>query len=121
RGPMTRFNGRVGRERIYDSREYALKDLSAMRKAVPGATVNDVILALSSGALRHYLQSKNELPDQSLIAMAPINTRDASEKNATGGNQVSLMTVSLCTNVADPIERLQRIVRHTAAAKETVR
>ena len=117
RGPMTRFNGRVGTRRIYDSREYPLKDLSAIRKAVPGATVNDVILAIASGGMRHYLASKDELPDQSLIAMVPVSTR--SEGGSAGGNQVSLMMLPLCTDVADPLQRLRGIVGNTGRAKET--
>ncbi len=117
RGPMTRFNGRVSARRIYDAREYALKDLSAIRKAVPGATVNDVILAIASGGIRNYLEAKNELPEQSLIAMVPVNTR--SEGGATDGNQVSLMMLPLCTHVADPLDRLRAITGNTARAKET--
>jgi len=117
RGPMTRFNRRVGGRRIYDAREYALKDLSAIRKAVPGATVNDVILAIASGGMRNYLASKNELPEESLIAMVPVSTR--SEGAAAGGNQVSLMMLPLSTDVADPLERLRTIAGNTARAKET--
>jgi WS/DGAT/MGAT family acyltransferase len=120
RGPATRFNRRVGTQRIYDAREYALKDLSAMRKAVPRATVNDVILALCSGAIHHYLKAKRELPPESLLVMAPINTRSENERSAAGGNQVSLMTLPLCTDIADPLQRLRRIAQHTAQAKETV-
>lgn len=119
RGPMTRFNGRVSSQRIYDAREYSLKEISAIRKSVPGATVNDVILAISSGGIRNYLESKNELPDQSLIAMVPVSTRI--EGGASGGNQVTQMLLPLCTEIADPIERLQCIVEKTTHAKETMK
>jgi len=121
RGPMTRFNGRVSATRVYEAREYPVKDLSAIRKAVPGATVNDVILAICSGAIRQYLQAKRELPAESLTVMAPINVRQPGEKTARGGNEVSLMTLPLCTDVAQPLKRLAAIHHHTSNAKEMIK
>lgn len=119
RGPMTRFNKRVSAQRIFDTREYALKDLSAIRKAVPGVTVNDVILTIASGGIRNYLESKHELPDESLIAMVPVSTRG--EGAASQGNQVTQMLLPICTDIADPLQRLQRISEHTARAKGTMK
>ncbi|MEN8719500.1 MAG: wax ester/triacylglycerol synthase domain-containing protein, partial [Oceanococcaceae bacterium] len=112
RGPKTRFNGRVKAERIYEAREYPLAELSAIRKAVPGATVNDVILCLSSGGIRAYLQYKSELPPESLIGMVPISTRG--EGPADGGNEVTLMMLPLHTEIGDPLQRLAAIVRESA-------
>lgn len=118
RGPMTRFNRRVNAERIYDAREYPLAELSAIRKAVPGATVNDVILALASGGIREYLIAHDELPAESLIGMVPVSTRDP---NATaGGNEVTLMMLPLHTEIADPLERLTAIASESDKAKQTV-
>ena len=73
-----------------------------------GATVNDAILAIIGGGLRKYLLGKDELPDLSLTAMAPISVRQEGEKAALG-NLVSAMVVSLGTQIADPLERLAHI------------
>ena len=85
-------------------------DLKPMRDAVPGATVNDVALAVLGGALRSYLDDAGELPEASLRAMTPVSVRTEAEK-ADLGNQVSAMIVSLATDVADPVERLAAVAR----------
>jgi WS/DGAT/MGAT family acyltransferase len=97
---------------------FKLKQLSDIRKAVPGATVNDVVLAICGGALRRYLNKKGELPDDSLIAMAPINTRRPDEVDVAG-NVLATMSVPIHTDIADPLARLRAVREATADAKET--
>jgi diacylglycerol O-acyltransferase len=106
--PRTRFNHQVTAHRVVEGRRFELATVRAIKNAVPGATVNDVILALVGGALRSYLEDKQELPDQSMIAMAPISVRGEAGKNAMG-NQVAAMTVALGTEIADPLERLKSV------------
>ena len=85
-----------------------LAEVKAMRKALGDVTINDIVVAIVGGALRKYLLSKDELPADSLIAGAPVNVR--SERNSeSSGNQVSLMRISMATDIADPVERLQAI------------
>jgi len=116
--PDTRFNAPVSPHRVFDGVTFKLKQLSAIRKAVPGATVNDVVLAICGGALREYLTSKNELPDESLVVMAPINTRTADEAGVAG-NVLATMFVPVHTDVADPLARLRAVREATADAKAT--
>jgi WS/DGAT/MGAT family acyltransferase len=95
-------------------------DLPAIRevkKSVPGATVNDVILTVCGGALRRYLEAKRELPETSLIAMAPISVRSDDEKGAAG-NRVSTMSVSVRSDLEDPAERLEAVFRGTQSQKK---
>lgn len=110
--PKTRFNGKVGPHRVFDAVPFKLADVRAMKDAVEGATVNDVILTIVGGALRQYLKDKKELPKETLSAMAPISVRGEGEKDALG-NLVSAMVVPLGTNVEDPLERLRQV--HDAA------
>jgi WS/DGAT/MGAT family acyltransferase len=116
--PVTRFNERVSPHRMFGAVEIKLTDLAGIRKLVDGATINDVILAICSGALRRYLQVHGELPQQTLVAVAPINARRSSGADEVPGNNISAMTVELATNVADPVPRLQAIRDYTRDAKE---
>ena len=114
--PKTRLNGKVGAHRVWDAVPFKLADVRAVKDAVPGATVNDVILAVVGGGLRNYLDDKGELPRETLTAMAPISVRGEGGKGAMG-NQVSAMVVGLGTTVADPIERLRFVQQESSNSK----
>lgn len=114
--PKTRFNGKVGAHRVFDAAAFPLTDIRAIKDAVPGATVNDVILTIVGGGLRGYLLEKGELPADTLTAMAPISVRAEGEKAALG-NLVSAMVVGLGSNIADPLERLRFVHAEAANSK----
>ncbi|MBB6425842.1 wax ester/triacylglycerol synthase family O-acyltransferase [Sphingopyxis sp. JAI128] len=116
--PETRFNVPVGPHKMFDATTVALADVAEIRKKVPGATVNDVVLATVGGALRKYLAKHKELPKESLVAVAPVNLRGKGGKAATPGNQVSAMSVPIRTDIADPLERLAAVRDYTVEAKE---
>jgi WS/DGAT/MGAT family acyltransferase len=115
--PRIRFNAAVSAHRVFDAARFPLSDIKAIKNAVPGATVNDVAITLCGGGLRRYLEAKGELPEASLVAMAPINVRDPSEKG-TAGNVVSAMAVLLRSDIEDPAERLAAVHQHAVEAKE---
>ena len=116
--PRTRFNGTVSPHRVVEGRVFSLDDIRAIRKGVPGATVNDVILAVCGGALRRYLEAHGELPAESLVAMAPISVRSDAERS-DAGNQISAMSVTLFSDEPDPLERLRKVHHGTRASKAT--
>jgi WS/DGAT/MGAT family acyltransferase len=103
--PRTRFQNSVSAHRVVDGISVPLGDFKAIRASTPGSTVNDVMLTIVGGGLRRYLQSKGELPDEPLTAMAPISVRTERERGIQG-NQVAAMVVSLGTDIADPLARL---------------
>jgi diacylglycerol O-acyltransferase / wax synthase len=109
--PRTRFSGTVTAHRVIENRSFDLGEVRRIKSAVPGATVNDAVLAIVAGALRRYLEAKGELPNEPLVVMAPISIRSEEETGAMG-NRVSAMMLPIPTNVADPLERL-RIVHET--------
>jgi diacylglycerol O-acyltransferase len=115
--PRTRFNTNVSPYRAFDAIEVPLDDIKRIKNAIDGVTVNDVALAICGGALRKYLATKHELPQRSLVAMAPINIR-TKDKLGTAGNQVSQMTVRVGSDIADPIKRLEAVNAGTRNAKE---
>ncbi len=101
----TRFNGRISAYRVTDSLILDLSDVKAIRQSVQDATVNDVIVSVVGGGMRKYLESRDELPESSLVCSAPINVRQ--ERNSESkGNQVGMMSIRMATDVEDPVERL---------------
>jgi WS/DGAT/MGAT family acyltransferase len=108
----TRFNGRVDSSRVTDALVMDLAEIKRMRKAVEGATINDVIVSIVGGGLRKYLQDKDELPSESLSCAAPISMRVERGSDSVG-NQVSQMNISMATDIEDPLQRLQA-VQHSA-------
>lgn len=77
--------------------------------------LNDVVLALVSGAIRGYLADRGELPERPLVAQVPVSTHSGPSEIR---NQISSMTISLATDVADPAERLKTIYGNSQGAKE---
>ena len=115
--PRTRFNGNVTSHRVFDGRSFSLDDIRAIKNSQPGTTVNDVIVTICGGALRAYLESKYELPDESLVAMAPLSVRYPSERRSEG-NLVAAMNLPIRTDIADPLERLLAVNEASQNAKK---
>ena len=114
--PRTSFNGALTRRRNVALCAIGLEEVKALKRAT-GTTVNDVVLATCTGALRSYLLDGDELPDRSLVAVVPVSVRP-DHGNPHGSNQVSAMFVQLPVHVADPIERLMAVHEGTQGAKE---
>ena len=105
--PRTSFNVALTPHRAFGTINLSLDDVKMVKNTF-GTTVNDVVLAMCAGALRHYLDKIEEIPESSLVAMVPISVRSEDTKNAMG-NQVSSALTDLATAIDDPVERLQRI------------
>src|SRR4029079_10158396 len=85
-----------------------------------GTTINDVVLAMCSGAMRTYLDELGALPDTSLVAMVPVGLRykTAHSASASGGNAVGAVMAGLGTELADPADRLQAVHHSMVTGKE---
>ena len=112
--PQTRFNHPVSPHKVFDAAIFRLDDLKQIKAKVDSATINDVVLAISAGALRRYLQHHGELPHEPLVAIAPVNARSSGRQAEMPGNNISAMTVALPTYAEDPLDRL-RIIRDTTS------
>jgi len=119
--PRSPLNRPVSGEQSFGGVDFDLDRIKGVRSRVPGATVNDVVLALCSGALRRWLKDRDELPEKPLVAMVPVSVRTRDEQGTqstkTLGNQVSAMLVDLATELAGPHLRLAAIQRATRGAK----
>ncbi len=114
--PRCILNKPVSAERRWNTALLSLDRIKALRKAAPRSTLNDVVLAICTAALRRYLLEKDELPEKPLVAMVPVSTRTNDEKSAMG-NQVSAMLIQLPTDEEDPIEQLIQLQANTARGK----
>ncbi|MFD4674297.1 wax ester/triacylglycerol synthase family O-acyltransferase [Lentzea sp. NPDC058450] len=93
-----------------------LPDVHRIRRA-HGGTVNDVMLALVTGALRHWLSAHGSAgPDSVVRALIPVNQRSRSGDGASG-NQISGFLVSLPVGLADPVDRLRSVREQMESAK----
>ncbi len=114
--PRTSINVAVHSRRRVAFAAASLEDVKKLKNAM-GTTVNDVVLAMVTGALRTYLQAGDELPDIPLVSVVPVSvTPDVAELK--GSNKVSAMFVQLPCQLDDPLERLMAIHEGTKGAKE---
>jgi len=114
--PNTSINVPVSGRRKFAFAQLPLDQVKAVKNGL-GGTVNDVVLALCSGALRRYFEGRGETVDGDLVGMVPVSVRTDDDKG-TMGNQVSNMLVSLASTIDDPAERLRTISAGTTQAKE---
>lgn len=116
RVPRVSFNGAISPARRVAFVEVPMADVRYVKEEL-GGTVNDVVLAMLSGATRALLAGRGEDPDAPLVAMVPVSKRSVRERHVIG-NRISAMFVELGTDLDDPAERLDAIVRSARAAKE---
>ncbi len=112
--PSSILNQRVSSSRRFAAQSYEFSRLTAIAKAL-NVTINDVVLAVCSGALREYLISQNALPKKPLIAMVPASVRD---DNSDLSNRITMILANLGTHKEEPLERLQIIRRSMLNAKQ---
>lgn len=114
--PRTHLNGTVTRHRRYATVSLPLADVRSLKER-HGTTVNDVVVALCSGALRSWLGSTAQLPAEPLVAAIPVSVR-TEEQRGTFGNLVGTMVVPLPTDRAEPAARLAACRDELRVAKE---
>ena len=113
--PATRFDHDLTPQRLYANVTVSMSDLRIVKIAF-GCTINDVFIAMLGGATRYYLESRDELPEQSLNTSMPTSVRNPDESDAWG-NRVTNLTSTLGTDISDPVDRLAAVHASTEAAK----
>jgi diacylglycerol O-acyltransferase len=114
--PQTRFDGKLSPHRVVDAVGLPMAQFAQIRTAVEGTTINDIFLATVGGAVRQYLEAKDELSDKSLVAMVPVSTR-GEVKDIEASNQISLTAIPIGSDVAGPLERLRAVRRGSGKSK----
>jgi WS/DGAT/MGAT family acyltransferase len=115
--PRTFLNPEIGRDRRVAFVDSRLADLKAMRGSTE-ATVNDVILSVSSGALRRYFERRGERVPETIVALVPMSIRRPDD-DIELGNRIATLLVSLPLAETDPLRRLESIHAETARLKRS--
>jgi diacylglycerol O-acyltransferase len=108
--PRTILNRNITGSRRFAAQDWPVDRLRAIGRA-SGTTLNDVVLAMCSGAMRTYLDELSALPDSTLVSMVPVGlkAKQSHVASAEGGNAVGAVMVKLGTDLADPADRLDAI------------
>jgi diacylglycerol O-acyltransferase len=117
--PATRFNTGFTGPRATTMYEMKLDEVRAMKRRVPGATVNTVLLSVIGDAATRYLAEHDERP-QTLSALAPMSTRaidNGREAPTSGSNQFTPLVIDLSVNEPDPVRRLRLITESSNQEK----
>ncbi len=120
RAPKTMLNGQVGGARRFAAQSWAIERIQGVAKQ-SGTTLNDVVLAMVSGALREYLLEQNALPDEPMLAMVPVSLAlraESAGKDGGEGNSVGAIIVNLATDRQHGPTRLEEIAASSRQAKK---
>ncbi len=114
--PQSSLNGPMSGMRNFATVRLDLADVKAT-KARLGGTVNDVVLAICAGGLRHLLLSRGDaLGESDLRAQVPVNIRSEDQQHSLG-NELTSLFVELPVTEPDPIARYRRVVERTEQLK----
>jgi len=114
--PHTPLNGRITAHRRFAYGSLPLEAIKQVKNAY-SMTVNDVVMALCTSALRRWLLDHDGLPESPIVVAVPVSVRSEDSKGETG-NQVSVMLAEMPTHLADAEQRLAAVQVAMAEAKE---
>ena len=113
--PRTLLNGRISPHRRFAFDSLPLDRIKAIKNEL-GITVNDVVVAICTTAVREWLLERDGLPDEPLVTMVPVSVR-TEEQRGEFGNRVSVMIVPVATDEPDHRRRLLRTHETLKVAK----
>ncbi len=105
--PQTSLNGPMSGTRQFATVRLDLADVKAVKSHL-GGTVNDVVLAICAGGLRHLLLARGDALPEGLRAQVPVNIR-AQDREHSLGNELTSLFVELPVTEADPLARYRRV------------
>jgi diacylglycerol O-acyltransferase len=119
--PMSMLNVPITGARRFAAQSWSIERLRQIGKASE-TTLNDVVLAMCSGALRTYMLELDALPDAPLVAMVPVSLHaEDTGSGDGGGNAVGAVLCNLGTHLADPAERLGVVSASMQRGKQSLK
>jgi WS/DGAT/MGAT family acyltransferase len=118
--PKTAFKGKLGvRKRVAWTEPMLLDKIKKVGKAISTATLNDVLIATVTGAMRRYLKTrKTPVNKLNLRVTVPVNIRKPGTEFELG-NKFSLVFLPLPVNLDDPVLRLKEVKRRMDQLKKS--
>jgi WS/DGAT/MGAT family acyltransferase len=115
----TPLNPDIGPNRRFDWTDTPLEEIKALKNKL-GGSVNDVVLAITAGAVRRFLiEERNyDVSGAEFRVMNPVSTRSADQRGALG-NQVAMWLLELPIQESDPRTRFEKVKKGTANLKKT--
>ena len=114
--PRSMLNVPITGARRFAAQSWGLERIREVGSAL-GGSLNDVVLAMSSGALRRYLIDHDALPEQPLVSAVPVSLRDRDDDDPGDGNAVGVVLCNLGTDLEDPLARFDLIHRSMRDSK----
>lgn len=115
----TPLNPDIGPNRRFDWTSMSLADVKETKNRL-GGSLNDVVLAITAGAVRRFLIEHRDfdVTRSHFRIMNPVSTRASNQRGALG-NQVAMWLIDLPIDIEDPVERLSLIKERTMHLKKT--
>ncbi len=114
----TPLNGPLGPHRTFSWNTMPLDDLRTIRRSM-GCTINDVVLAIVTNAVRNFFISRQTNPDNVPFRIAaPVNMRKADDRRKMG-NRVSAWSVPLPIAEDNPIKQLMQVRCETRKLRDS--
>ena len=115
--PRTLFTERdISPFRRFDWLSMDLRDVKAIKNSL-GGTINDVVVATTTGAVRRFLRRRKQRRDsvEQFRTALPVNIRKAGGQSV--GNAVAMLLADLPVSEPDPVERLKKVIEITNELK----
>ena len=115
--PRTLFTERdISPYRRFDWLSMDLQDVKRIKNAL-GGTINDIVVATTTGAVRRFLQRRNQDVNsvEEFRTALPVNIRKDGDQL---GNAVAMLLADLPVSEPDPIERLRKVIGITTELKK---
>ncbi len=118
--PRTPFKGKLGvRKRVAWTEPMSLDKIKTVGRAISTATLNDVLIASVTGAMRRYLKTRNTpVNELDLRVAVPVNIRKPGTEFELG-NRFSLVFLALPVYIDDPVLRLKEVKRRMDHLKKS--
>jgi WS/DGAT/MGAT family acyltransferase len=118
--PNTPFKGKLGvRKRCVWTDPMELSKIKTVGKAITTTTLNDVLIATVTGAMRRYLKTRNVAVNElDLRVSIPVNIRKKGTEFELG-NKFSLVFLPLPVYLQDPVLRLKEVKRRMDHLKKS--
>jgi diacylglycerol O-acyltransferase len=120
RAPKTILNGSIGGAWRFAAQSWEIERIQRVAKS-SATTLNDIVLAMVSGALREYLLEQHALPDEPMTAMVPVSLSlraESAGKDTSVGNATGAIIVNLATDREHGATRLEEIAYSSRQAKK---